>query len=195
MTLPSENNGPKRNIYEDKKISGQPVKSSCLSLTNYGVCYFNFNKGSRMEDVHTISFEYVPEMQIKIKDLKDKRIGSLSTVIGRIKPTQAAEVKSDNGTTHKKNVRDAVIADETGYMPISIWADLIDSIEEDFPYKITEVSVRYFRQKSYPQQVTVLLFPLKRASCVMSIGQTLLYIVTCLKFLHTQYSVVLILTM
>ena len=151
-----------------------------------------------MEDVRTISFKYVPETQIKIKDLKDKPIGGLSTVIGRIKwitPMQTAEVKSDNGTTQKKNVRDAVIADETGYMPISIWADLIDSIEEDVPYKITEVSVRYFRQKSYPQQVTVLLFPLKRASCVMSIGQTILYIVSCLKLLHTQYSVVLILTM
>ena len=40
-----------------------------------------------------------------------------------------------------------MIADETGYMPISIWADLIDSIEEDVPDKITEVSVRCFRQK------------------------------------------------
>ena len=89
-------------------------------------------------------------MQIKIKDLKDKPISSLSTVIGcikRIKPMQTAEVKSDNGTAQKKNVQDAMIADETGYMPISIWADLIDSIEEDVPYKITEISVRYFRPK------------------------------------------------
>ena len=60
-----------------------------------------------MEDVRTISFKYVPEMQIKIKDIKDKPIGSLSTVIGCIKwikPMQTAEVKSDNGTTQKKNV-------------------------------------------------------------------------------------------
>ena len=48
-------------------------------------------------------------------------------------------------TTEKREVRDAVLVDNTSYITLSGWGDLIKSIQEEFTaYKITDVSLRDF---------------------------------------------------
>ena len=76
---------PKREIYCLKKDVGQPVKFTNLNSVPYGVLYFNFNKGSRMEDIVEISFKCPIRPQVKLLDLKSKPKYTTHAIVEQIK--------------------------------------------------------------------------------------------------------------
>ena len=85
-----------------------------------------------------MTFKYIQEPQPTIIELLDKpRRSFLHTITGSIKWTdpQAVEVnvKSNKAEVQQKKVREAIIAESTHYMPISIWEKTIDQITEEFP--------------------------------------------------------------
>ena len=120
----------------DKKRDAQPVTVTQLTRTNSGIAFFNANKGSKVMDALTIDFHYEEKRNTPIKDLQQFKDGQFN-VTGQIKWTAPTKEVFVKGTT--KEVRDGILADGTGSIPISCWEDLA-TLKEFVNYRMAPVA-------------------------------------------------------
>ena len=152
-----------RGAFLRKKLTSQPVTLSKLNHMPSGITFFNSNQENRLQNAPVISFKNTTNSPLIT--LKDHKSGKF-TVTGKLKWTGEQEKKQVGklkwtGEQEKKQVgerqgqpacvkavREALLADSTWQVPVSIWGDLIHFIKEDIPYKLTSVKMRwYFGQK------------------------------------------------
>ena len=143
--MTKQNPGIKIQLFKDKKFASQPVKLTNVTKVASGTLFFNSNRGSRIEDVSAVTFKNTPLKDLKLIDIKDKFSGTF-TVKGCIKWLKEATQPSPSAGL----VRDAMLADGTHHIPISILKDTIDLAEEGKYYKFINVAAKYFfGQKLY----------------------------------------------
>jgi len=87
--------------------------------------------------------DYEEEPQMKIGDLKSysRKVYTVAKVIS-IGESREVTSRKDN-TTH--NVCEALVADDTGSVYLTLWDDSIDAIEEDMVLKLDNAYVNVFR--------------------------------------------------
>ena len=111
---------------------------------------FNSYFGSFIEDAKVIVFKYEETENLKIRDLKTKTNGAF-TVCRFIRWVSEEVVKKN-----QRRMREAVIFDDNnGVMPISLWKQHIDQIDEEKCLNITNVSINPFVPNAH------FLYPLK----------------------------------
>ena len=137
--MTKQNPAIKRNLFQQKKDASQPVKMTQLTKTETGIVFFNSNCGSRIEDIPSVPFMNTPIDELNLIDIKDKFSGDF-TIKGCIRWVKdVAEVPVNNHSETKAGnarfVRDAIISDGTFHLPISVWGDTINQINEFQYYK------------------------------------------------------------
>jgi len=87
--------------------------------------------------------DYEEETQMKIGDLKSysRKVYTVAKVIS-IGESREVTSRKDN-TTH--NVCEALVADDTGSVYLTLWDDSIDAVEEDMVLKLDNAYVNVFR--------------------------------------------------
>ena len=132
-----------RNLFKSKHESKSPIKLTNLSPSNTGIIFFNSNIGSRLHDTDDVSFKFIEETVIKINEIAlDQRDGHFD-VKGNIRWQADTRTVAVGERQVPRQVRDGLLADQTGTITISIWGqDLIDRIKENTTYKITKVVVQ-----------------------------------------------------
>jgi replication factor A1 len=87
--------------------------------------------------------DYEEETQMKIGDLKSysRKVYTVAKVISIGEPREVTSRK-DN-TTHQ--VCEALVADDTGSVYLTLWDDSIDAVEEDMVLKLDNAYVNVFR--------------------------------------------------
>ena len=87
--------------------------------------------------------DYEEEPQMKIGDLKSysRKVYTVAKVIS-IGESREVTSRKDN-TTH--NVCEALVADDTGSVYLTLWDDSIDAVEEDMVLKLDNAYVNVFR--------------------------------------------------
>ena len=87
--------------------------------------------------------DYEEETQMKIGDLKSysRKVYTVAKVISIGEPREVTSRK-DN-TTH--NVCEALVADDTGSVYLTLWDDSIDAVEEEMVLKLDNAYVNVFR--------------------------------------------------
>ena len=87
--------------------------------------------------------DYEEETQMKIGDLKSysRKVYTVVKVISIGEPREVTSRK-DN-TTH--NVCEALVADDTGSVYLTLWDDSIEAVEEDMILKLDNAYVNVFR--------------------------------------------------
>ena len=87
--------------------------------------------------------DYEEETQMKIGDLKSysRKVYTVAKVISIGEPREVTSRK-DN-TTHQ--VCEALVADDTGSVYLTLWDDSIDAVEEEMVLKLDNAYVNVFR--------------------------------------------------
>ena len=87
--------------------------------------------------------DYEEEPQMKIGDLKSysRKVYTVAKIISIGEPREVTS-RNDN-TTHQ--VCEALIADDTGSVYLTLWDDAIEAIEEDMVLKLDNAYVNVFR--------------------------------------------------
>ena len=87
--------------------------------------------------------DYEEETQMKIGDLKSysRKVYTVAKVISIGEPREVTSRK-DN-TTHQ--VCEALVADDTGSVYLTLWDDSIEAVEEDMVLKLDNAYVNVFR--------------------------------------------------
>ena len=137
--MTKQNPNIKIQLFKDKKFDSQPVKLTNVTQVANGTLFFNSNCGGRIEDVSAVTFKNTPVEDLQLIDIKDKFSGTF-TVKGCIKWLNDAIQPSASAGL----VRDAMLADGMHHIPMSIWKDTIDLVEEGKYYKFTNVAAKYF---------------------------------------------------
>jgi hypothetical protein len=107
----------------DKMESQQPVKLSNMTVAQSGTVLFN--KGSIISDTPSVAFKYAPPTEpeiTKISSLQQNNSGSF-TVSGIV--TWKGEAHASNDTS-KKMIREGIIVDSSGSIPLSVWQEHIE---------------------------------------------------------------------
>ena len=145
-------------LFKEKMDASQPIKLSNLIEVDTGAIFFNSNRGSRVEDVFAVPFMDTPVDDLKLIDIKGKFSGTFN-LKGYIR-----WLKEPVQTSSGKLVRDAMLADNTFNVPISVWGDIISEIQEENYYKLTNVGAKnYFGQKLFTKDETKVI-PLNEES-------------------------------
>lgn len=127
----------------DLKQAQAPLVFTNLSSSSNGVYFFNSYKDSRIENSTQVTFPFANTEDLSISQIKTHTAGSFD-VIGCIKFVgDVSEVQSahDDKTNF---LRDALIFDEKDNMPLTIWNDLIQQIEEDKWYSFTDLNLKHY---------------------------------------------------
>jgi replication factor A1 len=87
--------------------------------------------------------DYEEEPQMKIGDLKSysRKVYTVAKVISIGEPREVTS-RNDNST---HTVCEALVADDTGSVYLTLWDDVIDAIEEDMVLKLDNAYVNVFR--------------------------------------------------
>lgn len=135
-----ESPNAKRSLFMEKCESKTPVKITGLSSTNAGsMPFFNTNFGHQLHDLNALPFLCANPAPLPIKDLKDTPQSDNFVVTGLINWHAEERVVQVGRNRIERRVRDAIIADNSAYMLLSIWGDLIDKITENSPCLLTNV--------------------------------------------------------
>ena len=134
----------KRKLFVDKQTNAQPVKLINASSASSGTIFVN--KATIIEDARD------HEVKHKLEPLSDP-VSTTEEVLacteGYFKLTGQIRWNGEPRTPQSvsKVVRDAVLTDQTGSIPISIWEDLITKICDGEFYTLTQMKLRYFNGK------------------------------------------------
>lgn len=138
--------GSKQQLLVDKMNAQQPIKITNLTVTPSGTIFFN--KGATVHDFpsHTMTFKFVHQEPFQTPSIRCllKTTSGVFNVSGTIKWKGEATLPSEKATTQ---VRDAILTDTTGSIPLSVWGEHISTIEEGNFYTFTECKLRYFYGK------------------------------------------------
>ena len=133
-----------------------------LTRTNSEIAFFNTNKGTKVMDALTIDFQYEERRDTAIKDLQQFKDGQFN-VVGQIKWTAPTKEVFVKGNT--KEVRDSILADGTGSIPISCWEDLA-TLKEFVNYRLAPVALHnyYGQHLSTTKEMLAEKFPMEELS-------------------------------
>lgn len=138
--------GSKRQLFVDKMHSQQPVKLSNLQSASSGTIFFN--KGASIENIpsHKVNFTFSPKQACEVTkiDTLIKYNSGTFNVSGRITWKGPAQHPKEAST---KLVRDAVLTDSTGSLPLSVWENQIDAIQDGQFYNLTQCRLRHYYGK------------------------------------------------
>eukprot|EP00794_Sanderia_malayensis_P006495 gene6495-biopygen4810 len=134
-----ENNAAKRNMFLEKLEGKSPVKLEHLSNSNSSMPFFNGNTGSTMVDAERLPFHYQPLVPVNVSSILNEPVQGSFAVEGKLKWKQEGRTVFVGATRTQKTVRDATLADGTGYITISVWENLVDEVQEDIPLRFTDV--------------------------------------------------------
>ena len=135
------NTTTKRNLFEERCESKTPVKLMGLSVTPQ-VSFFNTNTGSRIMDVDTIPFKYEAQHPTKVSDINVADKGSTIDVEGKVRWLEEKRTIQVGENKITRNVRDGILADETGAIKVSVWGELLEQINENTTYHLTSLEIR-----------------------------------------------------
>ena len=137
--------GTKRVTFLKKCEEKSPVKMCKLSVSK-NLSFFNSNTGSRLEEMNSpLSFIYTEDSSVtEVTDITMELTGCI-TIRGKIHWLSAAKDLTVGMKMVTRQVRDALFADKTGFIPISVWGDLIQELQEDQLYTITKVAMTNFQ--------------------------------------------------
>jgi hypothetical protein len=119
--------GSKRQLFIDKMQSQQPVKLTNVTVAPTATLFFN--KGSVISNTTSVNFKYTPPSApevIKISSLQQYNSG-LFTISGTV--SWKGEPHNPNESS-KKMVRDGIIVDSSGSIPLSVWQEHINQLHE-----------------------------------------------------------------
>lgn len=134
-----ENANTKRATFLQKLEHKSAVKFKHLSPSK-NLIFFNSNSGSRMEDTNTIDFVYSETDHVtKVCEINEETAGSVLSIVGYfkwLKPVKTVII----GSTEKQ-LREALFADATGSISITVWGELVNEVNELECFKISKVIV------------------------------------------------------
>ena len=135
----------KRPLFVEKISTGQPIKITKLSKGNGDINFFNYHKGSRIVDVKSISFKATDNAAFDLIKLKDKSSG-IFDIQGQFKwLSPKRKVLSKKDPNQVLELREAVLNDGTAHYIISIWGEMIDTIDESKCYSLSDCVLKdYF---------------------------------------------------
>jgi len=140
-----ENKAAKRSIFVQRCEEKSPVRLSKLS-TSKNILFFNGYSGSRLDAIHQLDFCFTERAEVvEVTNIEDQT-GSF-TVIGRIKWVSDSKFVDVGPNKVKKEIRDAVFADGTGFIPFSVWGNSCQELQHDITYKFTKVVVSDYKGK------------------------------------------------
>ena len=134
----------KRSIFVEKQESKSPINLQRLSQSGPGIAFFNSNTGSSIHEVDRLPFALCPTTPVDIASIFESLVQGNFTVEGKLSWNREEREVLVGSNRTKRRVRDAIIADNSGNIPISIWGDLIDSVTEDFPTVLTNIIAQDF---------------------------------------------------
>ena len=77
------------------------------------------------------------------------RLAILIFNIGKLKWTDSTRTAEIGELAIEREVRDGVLVDHTGHIPLSIWGkDIIQQIDEDKTYKFTNLIVQNYEESN-----------------------------------------------
>ena len=122
-------------VHSSKCQLKTPVLLESVSTAKSGMVFFNSNIGSRISDYQQIPFKYENDEIKTVEQCHQLPTKTIVDVIGNLKWTDdTREVMCGLNKDQKRKVRDAVLADETKSIPVSIWNELIDQIDPNITY-------------------------------------------------------------
>ena len=112
-TAPSEaskvcvmsSNNTKRSLFCEKQESKQPIQLTGLSPSKSGITFFNGNSGGRLVGNAEVTFQYVDEKHINIKNILDNGINGLFDVTAKLKWTDSETTVCRREKDSKTNQR------------------------------------------------------------------------------------------
>ena len=136
--------GSKRQLFIDKMESQQPVKLSNITATPSGTSFFN--KGSVIIDTPSVNFKCNPPSTLEITKISSlaQSTSGLFTISGTVTWTGEQHTPNENS---KKLVRDGIITDSSGSIPLSVWQEHIEQVQEGQFYTITNCNLRHYYGK------------------------------------------------
>ena len=99
-----------------------------------------------MLDAHEISFEPTESQHFNSVHLQGKKHG-IFTIRRKLKWTDDSiekELKDEKQSMVTVSIRDAIITVGNWSIPISVWGALIDLLQEDITYTLTNVKIKYY---------------------------------------------------
>ena len=141
-----------KSMFLQRLKSGEPTTFKNIESGKLGIGFYNSFRGSTFSNgASQVHFKIDQAENLSIADLKTKTAG-VYTVTGVIKWLSAAKETqrfpeaspSKNTAQSSRKVREAIIADNTGHIQISVWEEHFESIKENKFYQFSDVSVKYF---------------------------------------------------
>lgn len=134
-----------RKSFVDKKNAVLPIKIRHASVSPSGTIFLNKATSIETAFLHEVSFKY-NEMQVNdcmsIIDILGCSDGTFS-VKGKL--VWKGKIRSPQKC--KQSVRDAILCDSTGTIPISIWEEHHGKIIDGQFYSLSNVKLRHFNDK------------------------------------------------
>eukprot|EP00112_Aurelia_sp_Birch-Aquarium-sp1_P020039 Seg5075.2 transcript_id=Seg5075.2/GoldUCD/mRNA.D3Y31 product="hypothetical protein" protein_id=Seg5075.2/GoldUCD/D3Y31 len=119
-----------RNLFLEKLENKSTIKMKSVSQSKGGsMAFFNANMGSRVDEPQeNLPFEMVPIEPLDINEILEMEPEGQFSVKGTIKWKEEERLVFV-GTEHaEKRVRDAIIADNTGHIVLSVWGEDIEKM-------------------------------------------------------------------
>ena len=135
------NSNTKRSLFLEKQESRGPVAISGLSPSKSGLIFFNSNSGTRLVDSSALGFKYTELSTMTISSLTTASINQTYDFKAQICWVQKSRrVACGENKDIMNDVRDAVIADGTGNIQLSVWgSELIAEIADKTTYLFTNI--------------------------------------------------------
>ena len=141
-----ENSSILNAFFREKKNSPQAIKVRNASYSPSGMIFLN--KVTKVDDAlpHECAFSYKLSQAKVLTSIKDilKHDDGTFNVKGRL--VFSGEVKSPE--KRKQSVKDAVLTDSTGTIPLSDWEEHFGSLATDHFYELSNLKLRYFNGKT-----------------------------------------------
>lgn len=139
-----------------------------------------FNKSASVQDVpnHVIKFKFVQQQPFQITKITTllKSTSGLFNVCGTVKWKEEAHIPSNKTD---QMVRDGILTDSSGTVPISVWGESITLIEETKFYNITDCRLRHFYGKCLTTTRTTRISPAEEQNISTVVEQKSENVICC----------------
>ena len=131
-----------RNFFVDKKETMEPVRIKGLSAAPSGTNFLNSTSSVESVMPHECQFpvQSVERNIVKVTDILKCQSGTFN-LVGKF--LWQGEVR--NPSSCSQSVRDALITDESASIPISVWEEHYNKVQNGMFYKFTDVKLRHFQ--------------------------------------------------
>ena len=140
--MKNSNNNITASYLSNLKEAGAPMAFTLLSSSSNGIHFFNSYRGSRIQPSTEVNFSCDNNEKVSIDVIKQHTTGSFD-VSGCMK--WLSDIKAVTTQEEKtKHLREAVLYDETGDMPLTLWEEHFEKIKEFKWYHFTRLNLKNF---------------------------------------------------